>query len=520
MTERLCFTTCADEGFLEGLEGLVRSVRKFYPPADADIVVFFEGRNDYVAAFCRTHAAELCHFDEIDRWRRPLLQSDRLLNDAGHFYHPRFEPFPDLPHHTDRGPGEIDRVHHLHPLNVKAHCTAYCALVRNADVVVHIDSDAFLLARIDELFARHPEPDTVFAFDDGHEDLPHLERLYGVRPPAGFDAGHYGFNAGIVAYRNGPGVRDLLTDFTFYVDSCYHYTHSGHFGDQGVLRALVAKHHLRGTVNFVKGDGVNWNPTWYRADRLSYDAVRGRWVNDDNGRDQFLWHGAGAEKLWTGRYASPSVNAAWEWVGGRREPAPYDRVTGSLVRPHCQLLCHAIAEHFRPSGRTSLRVLEVGTQYGRTAIAFCAILGAQGFDVLVDSFDIYAPSPDYPTDHATRDEAEANVRAFGLEDRITLHAVDPFEDITPHLGGVPDVVFIDGDHRFKHVAADCVVAAGVVAPDGLILGDDWQLGSVRAAVRIVFGADKVIELNHSLWAVAGSTPVARASLDLNCTVRS
>src|SRR6266446_6795946 len=93
---KICFTTCANDGFIEGLKGLIKSIRKFYPPSDADIVVFFEERNDFVAAFCRAYAAELHYFEEIDRWRRPLLQTDRLLGDTTHFYHEAFQVLPEL----------------------------------------------------------------------------------------------------------------------------------------------------------------------------------------------------------------------------------------------------------------------------------------------------------------------------------------------------------------------------------------------------------------------------------------
>jgi hypothetical protein len=498
---KICFTTCANDGFLEGMKGLIKSIRKFYAPSDADILVFFEEQNDFVAAFCRAHAAELHYFDEIDAWRRPLLQGERFLDDATHFYHERFQVLPDLPHHVDRQTLGVDEVHHLHPLNVKAHCTAYCACVVQAPRIVHIDSDAFLLSRVDALFERHGKADTLIGFDDGSEDLPHLERLYNVSRPADFDPNLYAINGGVVFYVNGPGVRQLLTDFSFYVDSCYHYTYSGNFADQGVLRALVAKHHLLGTIRFVKEDATNWNPTWFRADQLSFDPARRRWINNANGREQHIWHGAGGEKLWTGRYPSEAVNVAWKWVGGMREPGPYDRVKGSLIKPHCQLLGHAIAEHYQSSGKTWLRVLEVGTQYGRTAIALCLILEAYGFECYVDTFDIYAPSPDYRVGHATLAEAQENVNAFGLQDRITLHTVEACEDIAPYLAGPADVVFIDGDHRYKQVLADCVVAGRAAAGGGLIIGDDFQLESVRNAVCDVFGRDRVTELNGSLWSV-------------------
>lgn len=499
--DKICFTTCANDGFRLGLMGLVTSIRKFYSSAEAEIVAFVEETDAELTAFCRDHAVELHLFDSIGAWRRPLLQAARFRDDATHFYHPRHAGIPGLDHHLDRVDTDVLAVHHLHPLNVKAYCTVYCACVKEAKYIVHIDSDAFLLARVDDLFERHGQPDTVIGFDDGDDPLDNLERIHGVAKPADFDPRTYAFNAGIVFYVNGPRLREMMKEFCFYIDSCVHYTHSGSFGDQGVLRALVAKHHLTGAIRYVREDAVNWNPTWFRADDLTFDADRQRWMNGRNGRQQFIWHGAGGEKLWTGRYNSPSVMDAWRWVGGRREGPRYDQVKGSLIKPHCELLGKAIVEFAAATGKRSVRVLEIGTQYGRTAIAFCTILAAHGLDCRVDTFDIYAPSPDYPTDHAKKAEVEANVAAFGLQDKIALHTVEGCEDISPHVRARPDVAFIDGDHRYKHVLADCFVARALVGPSGLILGDDLQMPAVRKALCDYFGAEGMMELNPSLWAV-------------------
>jgi hypothetical protein len=501
---KICFTTCANEGFLEGMKGLIRSIRKFYTPDEAEIVVFFESQNDFVTNFCRAHAVDLHYFNEIDSWRRPMLQSERFRDDFKHFYHERFQVARELPHHVDRASIGVDTIHHLHPLNVKAHCTAYCACMLNAQRIVHIDSDAFLLWRIDELFERHSQVDTVIAFDDGNDELHNLELLFGVSKPPWFNSSQYAINAGVVFYVNGPGIRELLTEFSFYIDSCYHYTYSGNFADQGVLRALIAKHHMLGKIHFVKEDGVNWNPTWFRADVLGFDAEKQCWRNESNGCHQYIWHGAGGEKLWTGRYKSSSVNEAWKWVGGSLEPRPYERIKGSLIKVHCQLICHTIAEHFQNSGKKVLRIVEIGTQYARTAIAFCSILETYGFDCYVDTFDIYAPSPDYPITYANLSEAQQNVDSFMLKDKITLFSVEACEDISQYIAHSTDVVFIDGDHRYKQVLSDCVVANQIVDRDGLIVGDDYQLPSVRKAVFTFFGRDVVKEMNASIWVVLKS----------------
>ena len=49
----------------------------------------------------------------------------------------------------------------------------------------------------------------------------------------------------------------------------------------------------------------------------------------------------------------------------------------------------------------------------------------------------------------------------------------------------------------------------LVTPDGIILGDDFQLESVRSAVWTVFGRGHVTELNPSLWAVVPASGSSR-----------
>ena len=111
-------------------------------------------------------------------------------------------------------------------------------------------------------------------------------------------------------------MKLLAKDFMFYIDSCFHYTHAGIFADQGVLRSLVAKHHIQGNIQYKLLDGQNWNPTWNRADHLRKIVRDGEicWVNAVNNKIQHIWHGAGSAKLWLKPYPSKGVQAAWDWV--------------------------------------------------------------------------------------------------------------------------------------------------------------------------------------------------------------
>ena len=320
---RLCFVTCLNEGFIAGAKGLVRSIRRFYDAEEAAIIAFAEADYYGLRAFCRAWECELHLFDRIQEWALPLIYSDPAYrNDRSHFYHPEYEPAAGLTVDEARRVLGFDVIRHLDPLHVKSYCTGFALLIRGYEYVVHIDADAFLLWRLDDVLETL-EPNTVVGFDDGEEPLANLERLYGVRQPGTFTSRSYAFNAGVIFYRYGEGVRRLLLDFMHYTESCHHFTHSGYIFDQGLLRATVAKHHLLGHIGFTLRDAVNWNPTHARADRLQFVPVTAEWINEANGRRQHVWHGAGQPKLWTGRHPSASVNAAWRFVGGEILTRPF-----------------------------------------------------------------------------------------------------------------------------------------------------------------------------------------------------
>jgi lipopolysaccharide biosynthesis glycosyltransferase len=320
MTDKLCFTTCLNEKFIPGAKGTILSIRKFYTPEEADIVVFIDNIYPEFDQFCQTHSVDIQYFSSIKDWVLPLIYSqDRYKNDKTHYYHPDFALHENVPFNVDtkRDLG-FHKLHHLHPLNVKAYCTGYCLLIKDYKKVVHIDSDAFLLSKIDEIFDAYAQENTVIGFDDGNDNLENLEYLYGVKKPDTWTPQTYAFNAGIVFYRNGEFIKELMKDFCFYIDSCYHYDKSGSFADQGLLRALVAVYNIQGCIQFHRLPAENWNPTWRRADTLEFQ--NNIWINKKNGQKQRIWHGAGEEKLWTGKYDSASVNEAWSWIGGELPP--------------------------------------------------------------------------------------------------------------------------------------------------------------------------------------------------------
>jgi len=176
--DKLCFTTSLNTDFIPGAVATIRSIRKYYSPVEADIVVFLDRKPFNFSKLCEEYSVELQYFDDIASWALPLVYDDpKRLGDTTHYYHPKFQPVDGLPFNMDGDPG-FDRIRHLHPLNVKAYCTGYSLCVRKYRRVVHIDCDAFLLARIDEMFEKHAAPNSVIAFDDGYESLQNFERLF------------------------------------------------------------------------------------------------------------------------------------------------------------------------------------------------------------------------------------------------------------------------------------------------------------------------------------------------------
>ncbi len=310
----LAFATSLDENFLPGARGLIRSIRKFYPVDEADIVIYTDVQDTAWQQFAREHGVSVLRPDSVRPWAVPLIYDDpHYLGDTRHSYHPAFTLPPEGP---DERPDErhgFGEIAHLDAMRLKDYAAGYCLLIKGYEKVVQIDSDAFLLAPLDEMFARHDGPDNVTAFRDQPEGLPHLRALYGVNPPSGSDLTQFSFNAGVIFYWNGPGTRQMLQDLLFYLESPYHYQHSG-FVDQGVARNVVAKHVFLGNIRFHLEDNASWNPDWTAAEELEQQGDR--WVNVRNGETQHIYHTYARPKLWHGNHPSPSVNAAWRWVGG------------------------------------------------------------------------------------------------------------------------------------------------------------------------------------------------------------
>jgi predicted O-methyltransferase YrrM len=472
MKPATAFTTCADASFTPGLFGLVRSIRRFHQ--DVDIWAFVEDVNEELEVFGKTWGVRYKTFEEIGPWvREEVYSKPRYQNDASHFYHPRFKEHiaaAGLPPYQDPPKAEFGIVHHLHPLNVKAYCTGWCLVQEKYENVLHIDCDAFLLGPVTQLFDEMP-PDSLLGFDDGHQHMRHLKSLFGCSQNEAQEREH-SLNAGIVFYRNGPGVDELMHDFMFYIDSCYHYSLTTN--DQGLLRYLISKYHLGGRIAYQLRDRRNWNPVWSVADALRLEGSR--WINEANGRQQFIWHGAGVAKPWQVKFNRSAVAESWRWVGGL-ELQDYALIPGHLSPLHCEkinsIYLSSVSDRTRP-----FRILEIGAFHGRTAIANCVVLARNGLRPEVCTLDV-------SEENVKR--VRANALRYGHSTDVICHKVGAAENLLPRLTpGTFDACFIDGDHSFKQVLADIEVCKRAVRPGGLISGDDYLMPQVRAAVDLQF----------------------------------
>lgn len=510
--DKLCFTTCLDPsdspqlepfiGFRYGAMGLIRSIRKFYSPQEADIIVFVNGSSREFEQFCLEQHAELHHADDMDEWVQPLVYEDpKYATNTLHYYHPDFKPAPNLPYHENSNPG-FGRIHHKHAVNLRVYCSGYCLCVRNYRYVAYIEPDAFLLSRVDEIYQKYAEPNEVVGFvGPGREDLANLEPLFGVAKPSGFDPSAFRFSSSLLFYSNGPGVKNLARDLIFYMESCYHYDNVGSTSllQAGVLRNVMAKHAIQGGVRFNLEDSTHWCPPRDTANELSFDDGSQSWINRGTGQRQRVWRsGIDGEidgYVWSRGFPSMSVNTAWQWIGGPY--APWHSVQGCLSVEACEYVASRVAAYFSDEPGKRIDILEIGTLFGRSAVGWVELLRQFGFDVRVDTCDAYTWLSRSP------EVVRANIRRFGMEDQVTVHQVGLNENLIRRFQGKKfDFIYIDGSHEYKSVLSDCVMGLKMAKERAVVAGDDFaeRFQDVIDAVRDIFRED-AISVMHEQWMV-------------------
>ena len=478
--------------------GLVRSIRRLYAPVEAAIVIFAEEYLCGLKEFCDANGVELHYSHQIAQWALPLIYDNKeYRNDKSHYYHPDFIPDPSFPCDVARSSVGFERIRHLHSINVKAYCTAYCLNVRQFEWVVHIDADAFLLGKIDDLLAEM-KPNTVIGFDDRADELPNLEGTVWSSEARRLQPHTLWVQRGCDVLPKRRGSKKAYARFHAFHRKLPSLYLLGMLCGSG-RAASACREAPHPETHQLRAQGCHELEPDMGA-RRSSAIPRRDWRMDQRAERQAAADlaRAGLKKLWTSQYELASVKRAWQSVGGEILTRRWIEVAGSLIEENCLVMCELI-RRYNPSS-TNLRILEFGTQYGRTAIAMCCVLAERGVSVHVNTCDIFAPSSDYPVGFPRQKVVLQNIAAFGLTGQIVSHHVAANENLVRRFEGqLYDVVFIDANHQFKQVLADCVIAQHLVKKGGLIIGDDWQVPDVRDASRLVFGPDQPSLLGRNMW---------------------
>ena len=249
---KIVFTTSTDPTFFRGTVALCKSIRKFYPNLkEAKIVVT---ANDITSGL----------LTEMNGARASVIAMPNVM-DA-------------------RKVG-------------KAFATmAGLNEAKLGDILIHIDSDAWLLGRLDQLLdSWEPEENDMLAWNDKNGkgvQARHIETHLACHcVPTKFDQMKYNFNAEIILYCVGDNTKELVDDF---FRCCQDPRINNDMGNQGIIRACAAKYLFEDKINFILSkDSAHYNPIWSAADAI--ELREDKWFNLKTGKQQFIFHATGGK---------------------------------------------------------------------------------------------------------------------------------------------------------------------------------------------------------------------------------
>lgn len=148
-------------------------------------------------------------------------------------------------------------------------------------------------------------------------------------------------------------------------------------------------------------------------------------------------------------------------------------------------------------------ILEVGSFKGRSTRALAD--NCPGLVVACDPWDGYVndngTQAKWIDTKAARVAFEANLADHIASGRVVMK-VAPFRTAFANGQGRmrPDMIFIDGDHRYEEVVSDIELAREILAPGGLLCGHDYGKSSWPGVKRAVdeFFQDRV-QLCSTIW---------------------
>ena len=80
-----------------------------------------------------------------------------------------------------------------------------------------------------------------------------------------------------------------------------------------------------------------------------------------------------------------------------------------------------------------------------------------------------------------------NLRGRGYLDKIQIIKMDSVEAAATFGGKTVDILMIDANHSYDSVHKDIIAWKSRIREDGVMLGHDWNLDSVKNAVRDTVG---------------------------------
>ncbi len=163
------------------------------------------------------------------------------------------------------------------------------------------------------------------------------------------------------------------------------------------------------------------------------------------------------------------------------ENAPLWNVPTNLIEalnsPLCMSLMPVAQRLFLWSfiyGVCPKRYLEIGTAAGGSAMIVNSAIQELGFH----DFQGICVDPKFDTSPEVRQILNSNFKFF---EEISSLAV--MKQAVQQVGGLFDVVLVDGDHTYDYALADIILAIPFVSPGGYILVDDAGYFQVRDAIQ-------------------------------------
>lgn len=174
----------------------------------------------------------------------------------------------------------------------------------------------------------------------------------------------------------------------------------------------------------------------------------------------------------------------------RESDRPYfGRQLSAFQSPPIRYALLADLSRYVLGGKAAVRVLEVGSWAGASAITFGTVIRELGISdskiICVDQWDQYFVAEDRSLHYKSMNAAIAhgeiqelfyqNIKVCGLGDMVEVKKASSREVLPELESAAFDLVYIDGSHKKDDVLYDLQQAKRLVRSGGVICGDDLEL---------------------------------------------